>query len=76
MENKKTPYIVNAEPKTYAFCTCGKSSNLPFCNGAHSDTEHTPIIEVVTENKTIAICSCGQSKNGIYCDGSHKNINN
>lgn len=75
MEKKKSPHIINAEPGTYAFCSCGQSKNLPHCDGSHKGSEHTPVIENITEEKIIAICSCGNSKNGVYCDGSHKNTN-
>ena len=28
--------------KTYAWCSCGKSENQPWCNGAHQGTEFKP----------------------------------
>ncbi|PLX75899.1 MAG: hypothetical protein C0615_07380, partial [Desulfuromonas sp.] len=29
------PIAITLEPGTYFRCTCGKSNNLPFCDGAH-----------------------------------------
>ena len=37
------PVKVNfSKDKEYHFCTCGKSSNQPFCNGSHVGTSFTP----------------------------------
>lgn len=74
MENEKkhTPYVIDVEPGTYAFCACGKSTKLPYCDGSHKDTDIKPVIETITEQKTIAICGCGKTQTGTRCDGSHK----
>ena len=29
--------------KSYYWCSCGKSSKQPFCDGSHKDTEFTPL---------------------------------
>ena len=60
--------------KTYAWCSCEKSTNQPWCNGAHKGTVFNPIIFNVDENKAVAICGCKQTKNPPYCDGSHRNL--
>ena len=40
---QKAPYKVELkEGETYYYCTCGKSKNLPFCDGAHQCTKFTP----------------------------------
>ena len=31
------------EGKKYFFCSCGSSQNQPFCDGAHSGTDFSPI---------------------------------
>jgi CDGSH-type Zn-finger protein len=31
--------IVVEEGKSYFWCTCGKSSKQPFCDGSHKGTE-------------------------------------
>ena len=36
----KTPIGVELEAgKTYAWCSCGKSTNQPFCDGSHKGSE-------------------------------------
>jgi CDGSH-type Zn-finger protein len=62
------------EGKRYAWCSCGKSENQPWCNGAHKGSEFTPTIFQVEEPKLGAICTCKQTKNPPYCDGTHKSI--
>ena len=78
MEDKKipqkSPYVLEVEPGTYAWCSCGHSSKQPFCDGSHKKTEFTPIIEKVETAKKIAWCGCKCSMNGAFCDGTHRNI--
>ncbi len=52
---QKAPYGVEVESgKTYFWCTCGKSSKQPFCDGSHSNGSH----------------SNGSHSNGSHSDGS------
>ena len=38
-----TPNIIEQEEgKTYAWCSCGKSENQPWCNGAHAGSDFKP----------------------------------
>ena len=60
--------------KRYAWCTCGKSENQPWCNGAHADSEFTPNVFKAEKSKDAAICMCKQTKNPPYCDGSHMSL--
>ena len=57
-----------------AFCTCGTSSNQPYCDGSHKGSGFSPEIVELTEDKKVAWCGCKQSGNGAFCDGSHKKI--
>ena len=76
MENKeqKGPYIVDCEPGTKAWCTCGLSNNLPHCDGSHKETAMSPHIHIVGEKTTVYICSCEKSQNSPFCDGSHNKL--
>ena len=46
---QKAPYVVELEPGNYAWCSCGKSANQPYCDGSHSGTTFRPIIEKIEE---------------------------
>ena len=71
---QKSPYVMEVEEGTYAWCSCGHSSNQPYCDGSHQGTEYSPLIENVTEKKTVAWCGCKHSSNGPFCDGSHAKL--
>ncbi len=71
---QKKPYVMDMEAGKKAFCTCGKSDNQPFCNGAHKGTGMSPIIVAIEEPRKVAWCGCKHSKNGAFCDGSHSKL--
>ena len=60
------PAVLKVEPGTYYYCSCGLSSNQPFCNGAHKGSDFTPIKVEIEEAKTVAFCNCKQSQNGAF----------
>lgn len=71
---QKSPYVMELEPGTYAWCACGHSSNQPYCDGSHKTTDMRPIVEKIEEKKRVAWCGCKHSGNGAFCDGTHKNL--
>ncbi|MCX7833284.1 MAG: CDGSH iron-sulfur domain-containing protein [Ignavibacteria bacterium] len=71
---QKSPYILDIKPGKYWWCACGLSTNQPFCDGSHKDTEFTPMEIDITEEKTVAWCGCKHSSNGCFCDGTHKDL--
>ncbi len=58
--------------KSYWWCTCGRSSKQPFCDGSHKGSDFAPQQYVASESKTVYFCACKATKNGPLCDGSHK----
>lgn len=69
---KKHPILVDLkENETYFWCTCGKSSTLPFCNGAHVGTDFTPLAFTAKKTEKAHLCACNHTKNPPFCDGSH-----
>jgi len=70
----KQPAVLELEAGTYYYCTCGKSKNQPFCDGAHAGTEFTPQVFELKEKKTVALCQCKRSKNEPFCDGAHQSL--
>jgi CDGSH-type Zn-finger protein len=72
---QKAPYPVEVEAgKSYWWCSCGKSSKQPFCDGSHKGSEFAPSKYEATESKTVYFCGCKQSKNGALCDASHRDL--
>ena len=70
----KKPAVMELEPGTYYWCTCGQSSNQPFCNGSHKGTDFTPLAFELTTKKTVALCNCKHTANQPFCDGAHTGL--
>lgn len=71
---QKTPYVLELDAGDHWWCACGKSTNQPFCNGAHKDTDISPVKFSLNEKKTVALCGCKHTKNPPFCDGSHNKV--
>ncbi len=70
----KKPMAVNLEPGEHYWCSCGKSSNQPFCDGSHRGTEFTPVKFKVDEAQESYMCLCKHTKNPPFCDGTHAQL--
>ena len=71
----ESPIGINVvEGKSYYWCSCGKSSKQPFCDGSHEGTEFLPLKVKLDEEKDVFFCGCKMSKNGAFCDGTHKDL--
>ncbi|MEL6366125.1 MAG: CDGSH iron-sulfur domain-containing protein [Pseudomonadota bacterium] len=57
--------------KAYFWCTCGRSSKQPFCDGSHQVTDLAPMRWEAPETKTVFFCTCKQTGGAPLCDGSH-----
>lgn len=60
--------------RTYYFCTCGKSSSQPFCDGGHKGSDFTPQAFTAEKDGTAYLCQCKVTGKVPFCDGSHKSI--
>ena len=69
----KTPIVVDETPGKKAYCQCGLSEKLPYCDGSHSreGTGLRPIVVEVAEDGKTAVCQCHQSGSLPWCDGTH-----
>ena len=68
----RKPCLIKVESgKSYFWCSCGRSSKQPFCDGSHSGTEFTPLKYDATESKKVFFCGCKVTGNQPMCDGSH-----
>ena len=66
---------VNVErDKSYYWCSCGKSSKQPFCDGSHKDTGFKPLSYKADQSKKFFFCTCKLTNDQPMCDGSH-NLN-
>ena len=71
----KAPIAIDVEAgKSYFWCTCGKSTKQPFCDGSHKDSEFSPIKWTAEENGKKFFCACKQTNAEPFCDGSHKDL--
>ncbi len=72
----RTPIKVEVKAgETYAWCSCGASSNQPFCDGAHKGTSFTPNVWKCEEDASIHMCTCKlTSDEKGKCNGAHKRI--
>ena len=66
------PKVLELEPGTYAYCTCGRSATQPFCDGGHTGTEFRPRMLEIAEPTRAALCQCKMSREAPYCDGAHR----
>jgi len=60
--------------KSYFWCTCGKSSKQPFCDGSHKGTEFAPMKWTAEEDGPKFFCTCKQTDKSPFCDGNHSKI--
>lgn len=70
----KGPAVLDLEAGTYYWCSCGKSKNQPFCDGAHKGSDFVPLKLEIEEKKKVALCQCKHSGNNPFCDGTHKSL--
>ena len=57
--------------KSYYWCSCGKSSKQPFCNGSHKGTKFKPLAYKAELTKRVFFCVYKQTNDQPFCDGSH-----
>ena len=70
------PIVLEETQGTKHYCTCGESSNKPYCDGAHSqlNTGKLPKEIRFAETKRVSICDCGHTGNSPYCYGAHSKL--
>jgi len=71
--NTPTPVTLNAGDQ-YHWCSCGRSSNQPFCDGSHAGTDFTPVAFTADEDGEAYLCACKYTSNPPFCDGAHAQL--
>jgi len=72
---QKSPIPVEVEAgKKYFWCTCGKSSKQPFCDGSHKGTSFEPMVWQAEENGKKFFCGCKMTEGKPFCDGTHNKL--
>ena len=70
---QKAPFPVEVEAGTaYFWCSCGKSSKQPFCDGSHKGSDFAPVKFEAEADGKVFFCGCKMSGKSPLCDGSHK----
>ncbi len=60
--------------KPYFWCSCGKSSQQPFCDGSHKGSSFAPLKYMAKESGTLYFCGCKRTGSPPLCDGSHQRL--
>jgi CDGSH iron-sulfur domain-containing protein 3 len=72
---QKAPFAVEVEAgKKYWWCSCGRSTKQPFCDGSHKGTDFTPMEHAAEKDGTLYFCGCKATARMPLCDGSHSKL--
>ena len=67
------PIVIEETPGKKAYCQCGHSAKLPYCDGSHSreGTGLAPMVVTIDAPGKKALCQCHRSGTLPWCDGTH-----
>lgn len=71
---QKSPYVLENDPGNFFWCSCGKSSKQPYCDGSHKGSEFRPLKATLAEKGKKAWCGCKNTSTPPFCDGSHSKL--
>lgn len=74
LKHGSRPIVVEETAGRKAYCQCGWSEKLPYCDGSHGRlaTGVVPIVHAVDVPGRKSVCQCHRSASLPWCDGSHK----
>lgn len=68
------PAMMELEAGTHYWCQCGKTKDVPWCDGSHEGTGVEPLAFDLSQPTSMAICNCGLTDDPPYCSGAHVEI--
>jgi CDGSH-type Zn-finger protein len=70
---QKAPFPIEVEAgRSYWWCTCGRSSKQPFCDGTHKGSAFSPLQYTAAQDGRVWFCGCKHTGKAPLCDGRHK----
>ncbi len=71
----KAPIKIAVESgKDYWWCSCGKSSKQPFCDGSHKGSSFSPMKYTADKTGDAWFCACKGTAKAPLCDGTHNKL--
>jgi len=69
----KGPIVIEETPGKKAYCMCGLSETLPYCDGSHAreGLDVGPVVVELDQPGKKAVCQCHRSGTLPWCDGTH-----
>lgn len=74
--SKKAPVLITLEAGPIAWCTCGKSTHLPFCDGTHHGTQFTAVSFKKPEKREEWLCTNSYTRKASMANLLHKEESN
>jgi inosine/xanthosine triphosphatase len=71
----RKPIVLSlSKGQAVAWCSCGHSTNQPWCDGSHRGSSFRPLVFTPEADGPAALCACKRSQGSPFCDGSHKHL--
>ncbi len=69
------PYKAEVEAgQTYAWCRCARSTDQPWCDGAHKSAGLKPLVFKAEKSETLYLCGGRHTGDEPNCDGFHSKL--
>jgi mannose-6-phosphate isomerase-like protein (cupin superfamily)/CDGSH-type Zn-finger protein len=72
--HRKGFYFEVKAGQRYFWCSCGRSTNQPFCDGSHAGTTFAPVLFEAKADEDVIFCGCKHTATRPFCDGAHNNL--